>query len=72
MVQNAVVNGVATFEYTATGACAFGFQVFYKNTSLDEGATYILKLKINVATAITASIRKGTGIQGGGKHHAQG
>ena len=56
IVKNEAADGVATFEYTATGACAFGFQVFLKNSSLDEGSTYTLKLKINVATAVEAVI----------------
>ena len=56
MVKNEVANGVATFEYTGTGTCAFGFQLFLKNTSLDEGSTYTLQLKVNVATAVTATI----------------
>ena len=48
-------NGVATFEYAGTGSCAFGFQLFLKNSSLDDGIKYGLTLKVNAATAVTAT-----------------
>ena len=56
MVKNEIVDGVATIQYTGVGTCAFGLQVFHRNTALDEGSTYILKLKLNVETAVTATI----------------
>ena len=45
------VGNTLTFTYTATGNCDFGFQVFYKNGSLNEGASYRLTAKINSQVA---------------------
>ena len=41
------VGNTLTFAYTATGNCDFGFQVFYKRSSLNEGASYRLTANIN-------------------------
>lgn len=46
---------VLTFDYSVTsGACDFGFQVFYKNPALAEGASYRFTAKINSQVAATA------------------
>ena len=45
-----------TFAYTVEGNCDFGFQVFYKNGSLNEGASYRLTAKINSLVAGTVKL----------------
>lgn len=51
-----------TFAYTVvTGNCDWGFQVFYKNSSLNEGASYRLTAKINSLVAGTVELN-GTSI----------
>ena len=50
------VGNTLTFTYTATGNCDFGFQVFYKNGSLNTGASYRLTAKINSLKAGTVKL----------------
>ena len=50
------VGNTLTFAYTATGNCDFGFQVFYKRSSLNEGASYRLTANINSQRAGTVKL----------------
>ena len=45
--------GLVYVDYTATGACGWGLQIFYKNSSLTAGTTYTVSFKIKVANAVT-------------------
>ena len=47
-----VLDGVYTFKYTATGANKFGFQLFYKDSSLVQGQKYNVSFKLNVSSAV--------------------
>ena len=45
-----------TFEYSVvSGSCDWGFQVFYKNSALAEGASYAFTAKINSQKAVSAA-----------------
>ena len=49
---------VVTFDYTVVeGSCDWGFQVFYKNSSLNTGASYLLTAKINSKVAANQNFR---------------
>ena len=50
------VGNTLTFAYTVEGSCDWGFQVFYKNGSLNTGASYRLTAKINSQVAGTVKI----------------
>ena len=50
------VGNTLTFAYTVEGNCDYGFQVFYKNGSLNEGASYRLTAKINSQVAGTIKL----------------
>ncbi len=41
--------GLVHVQYTATGNCAFGLQIFYKNSELTNGTTYTVSFKMKVA-----------------------
>ena len=55
-----------TLEYTSTGNCWFGMQLFYKDTTLVAGKTYKLTMKINASAAgdITVNGQKVTLVVG--------
>ena len=51
------LGNTVTFQYTfLSGSCDFGFQAFYKNSSLNTGASYRLTAKINAQYAATVKI----------------
>ncbi len=43
--------GLLHIHYTAEGSCAFGLQIFYKNSELKVGTTYTVSFKMKVAVA---------------------
>lgn len=43
--------GLVHVQYTATGACAFGLQIFYKNSELTNGTTYKVSFKMKASAA---------------------
>ena len=43
--------GLVHIQYTASGACGFGLQIFYKNSELTNGTTYTVSFKMKVAVA---------------------
>ena len=43
--------GLVHIEYTASGSCAWGLQIFYKNSTLTNNTTYTVSFKIKVAVA---------------------
>ena len=43
--------GLVHIEYTASGSCAWGLQVFFKYSELTNGTTYAVSFKIKVAAA---------------------
>ena len=47
-----VLDGVYTFKYTSTGANKFGFQLFYRDSSLVQGQQYNVSFKLNVSSAV--------------------
>ena len=49
------VGDTLQFAYTTVGNCDFGFQVFYKNSQNNEGASYRLSAKITTNFAVTAA-----------------
>ena len=55
-----------TLEYTSTGNCWFGMQLFYKDATLVAGKTYKLTMKINASAAgdITINGQKVTLVEG--------
>ena len=56
VTQANIVNNEIVLEYTSTGACDWGFQLFHKNENLDAGETYKLALVINVLNPMSANI----------------
>ena len=59
MNTNKKVGNTLTFDYTVvSGYCEWGFQVFYKNSSLATGASYRLTAKIKSKVAVADGLLK--------------
>ncbi len=55
--EASVLNDTATFKFQATGpSSSYGFQVFYKNTTLTEGTRYALSFKLDSSFAGNVTI----------------
>lgn len=55
--EASVLNDTATFKFQATGPSSpYGFQVFYKNTTLTEGTRYALSFKLDSSFAGNVTI----------------
>lgn len=50
----------ATYSSEANSNCAFGFQIFYKNTSLTAGKTYTLSYTLTSEVALTVTANGAT------------
>ena len=51
-----ITNNEILFDYSATGACAFGLQLFYKDATLTANQKYKLTMTVTVNNACTISI----------------
>ena len=51
-----ITNKEILIDYSATGSCAFGLQLFYKDATLTANQKYRLTMSITVNNAITINI----------------
>ena len=56
MVEAYEQDGAYHLAYTATGACDYGLQLFYKNGDLTEGKEYTVSAKVKVEKAASIKI----------------
>ena len=56
MVEAYEQDGAYHLAYTATGACDYGLQLFYKNSDLTEGKEYTVSAKVKVEKAASIKI----------------